>query len=146
MSQTSSHPLAHTHTRSTKWYAVFPTHTPVVYMLPFNHTSPHTYRVMCYTYSPAHTLSSIRWYALFPAHMPAVSCISPPKHMCNQVLVGTARYYIPCEFQTNGYSNVNPAIFKMSRWRVCITWRPMPAPWFKHVGPKQDFATLIQRI
>ena len=122
MSQTSSHPLAHTHTRSTRWYAVFPTHTQVVYMLPFNHISPHTYRVMCYTYSPVHTLSSIRWYALFPTHMPAVSCISPPKHMCNQILVGTARHYIPCKFQTNGYSNVNPAIFKMSRWRVCMTW------------------------
>ena len=100
----------------------FPTHTQVVYMLPFNHISPHTYRVMCYTYSPVHTLSSIRWYALFLTHMPAVSCISPPKHMCNQILVGTARHYVPCKFQTNGYSNVNPVIFKMSRWRVCMTW------------------------
>ena len=27
-------------------------------------------------------------------------------------------------------SNVNPAIFKMSRWRVCMTWRATPAPWF----------------
>ena len=64
MSQTSSHPLVHTHTHNTRWHAVFPTHMQVV--LPFNHTSPHTYQVMCYTYSPVHTLSSIRWCALFP--------------------------------------------------------------------------------